>query len=263
MKVLGFHIVEKTERSGKVKLYAWRSVEGKQRWVYIGQDIGKAEDKITAWCRKHGLEALLEETLEEARGMTLDNLLETLEVLHDRVVVLEADNKELRQRIETLEAGSQHSPRSRKADREKAATLPEMEALKKLCNGHGREIAYKVGVSEATIRRYFQGKGSDESKSKIYPAILDNLYPDFVNRVKEVAQRLMDRDRTASATIWEIRQDLAEYPVGVFNSLLRKMEAEGIIYFNEHPNPGCLQGYERDGSIEDDKKGLLFRLVLR
>jgi hypothetical protein len=54
--VSGFRIVQKWVSSkGKryLKWYAVRQREGKQVWIYVGEDVGKAEEKIREWMASH------------------------------------------------------------------------------------------------------------------------------------------------------------------------------------------------------------------
>ncbi len=54
-KVLGFSIVQKTIQSGNkkyLKWYAYKQIDGKLKWVYIGDDISKAKEKISQWLEK-------------------------------------------------------------------------------------------------------------------------------------------------------------------------------------------------------------------
>jgi hypothetical protein len=54
-KMLGFALVQKsTSSKGKryQKWYAVKRVQGKQVWVYVGEDVSKAEEKIREWLEK-------------------------------------------------------------------------------------------------------------------------------------------------------------------------------------------------------------------
>jgi hypothetical protein len=54
--ISGFRIVQKWVSSkGKryLKWYAVRQQEGKQVWIYVGEDAGKAEEKIREWMARH------------------------------------------------------------------------------------------------------------------------------------------------------------------------------------------------------------------
>lgn len=55
-KVLGFSLVQKKIISGEKeyqKWYAYKQIEGKLRWIYIGNDKSKAKDKINQWLEKN------------------------------------------------------------------------------------------------------------------------------------------------------------------------------------------------------------------
>ena len=58
MKVLGITVTQKTDKVGDKKYRRWygiyRGVDGKAkaRWIYIGKDVTRAEEKIKAWLEK-------------------------------------------------------------------------------------------------------------------------------------------------------------------------------------------------------------------
>lgn len=97
-KIFGFHLVIKNNK-GKDTWYAWRSVEGKQRWVYIGGDASctveeiapRGMAKIKAWCEKHNLGELLRDT-----PYTIEDSLE------ERLRHLEEQGERQEKRIEEL-----------------------------------------------------------------------------------------------------------------------------------------------------------------
>jgi hypothetical protein len=54
-EVLGFRLVQKWVTAGGkryLKWYGLKQSEGRQVWVYVGEDVGKAEEKIMAWVEK-------------------------------------------------------------------------------------------------------------------------------------------------------------------------------------------------------------------
>jgi hypothetical protein len=55
-KMLGFALVQKsTSSKGRryQKWYAVKRIEGKQVWVYVGEDVSKAEEKIREWLKQN------------------------------------------------------------------------------------------------------------------------------------------------------------------------------------------------------------------
>ena len=55
-EVLGFRIVQKWVSSGGKRYLKWYGIQqrdGKQVWVYVGEDAGKAEEKIREWLKSH------------------------------------------------------------------------------------------------------------------------------------------------------------------------------------------------------------------
>ena len=59
MKVLGITVTQKTDKVGDKKYRRWygiyRGIDGKEkaRWIYIGKDVTRAEEKIKAWFEKN------------------------------------------------------------------------------------------------------------------------------------------------------------------------------------------------------------------
>lgn len=59
MKILGITVTQKTDKVGDKKYRRWygiyRGVDGKAkaRWIYIGKDVTRAEEKIKAWLEKN------------------------------------------------------------------------------------------------------------------------------------------------------------------------------------------------------------------
>lgn len=105
-KVYGFHVVEKRNK-GKLAWFAWRSIAGKMRWVYIGKDISLAAKKIEAWCLKYGLEKMLEETRVVERKDSIKSLEERVERLEMLVSRLSGGDKILGFRI-CQDSGGNH-----------------------------------------------------------------------------------------------------------------------------------------------------------
>lgn len=55
--VLGFSLIKaKVCPPSQDFWYGMRYFSGKPVCVYIGSDVEKAKEKITAWCQEHGLE---------------------------------------------------------------------------------------------------------------------------------------------------------------------------------------------------------------
>lgn len=57
-KVLGWTITQKTIGAKGLryqKYYGTRYINGKQKWVYIGDNPDRAEEKIRAWMQKNGM----------------------------------------------------------------------------------------------------------------------------------------------------------------------------------------------------------------
>jgi hypothetical protein len=55
-EVLGFRIMQKWVGSGGKRYLKWYGLqqrEGKQVWVYVGEEVGKAEEKIRQWLKNH------------------------------------------------------------------------------------------------------------------------------------------------------------------------------------------------------------------
>ena len=172
-RILGFPIHRKGDY-----LYAVKRIKGKMVWISIGDGL-QADEKIRAYCRKHGvnLEAICK--------------LEQTEDLITKVQRLETENKNLAKRVKELESNlALIEPRlsmlekslmtqSAKVKAKKVKPLqsspsPKVTANKteqEKCKGRYKEIEKLAGVTNSTICKYFKGKGSQATRTKIKAAI--------------------------------------------------------------------------------------------
>jgi len=124
-KILGFPLHYK-----KGKWYGVKFIDSKLRWVYIGDDIEKAEEKIKAWCEKHKIEipelrdkfrfsireknsgikeVFSEEKIRDKFRENLENLTKRVEVAEKKIeeqkeenLWLRTSNEELKKAVESL-----------------------------------------------------------------------------------------------------------------------------------------------------------------
>lgn len=157
-RVLGFSVYLKAG-----KWYAAKSIDGNLRWVYIGDDLEKAEEKVRVWCTKHGITIKTEGSIirEDVREI-LENGLKELKdfglVMESRLLALEKEQLALRGRLEQLEKEKGES--RIKSEPEKVDWESLRDSLKERAQkcGGNRALARVLGMSESVIRRFLKGE---------------------------------------------------------------------------------------------------------
>ena len=176
-RILGFPIHRKGDY-----LYAVKRIKGKMVWISIGDGL-QADEKIRAYCRKHGvnLEAICKLEQTEDLITTVQRLETENEALTKRVKELESNLALLEPRLTVLEQSQIQAPKAKARARARAKKEKPLQSSAKVstankteqekCKGRYKEIEKIAGVTNSTICKYFKGKGSKSTRAKIKAAI--------------------------------------------------------------------------------------------
>jgi regulator of replication initiation timing len=174
MKALGFSLYLKDG-----KWYAVKSIEGRLRWVYVGETLEKAEEKIRDWCTKNGI---VVKTETEVVGKDFSNIVEKLakeveelktagQVMENRVVTLETKNEELWKRLENIEKRKEESgnkARKEKMEERKNEKAEAKEVGKSIALGQLIQGFKVIEKTARGIRQYQAYKRNGGKQCYVY-----------------------------------------------------------------------------------------------
>ena len=174
MKVLGFSLYLKGG-----KWYAAKSIEGRLRWVYVGENLENAEEKIKAFCTKNGV-VLKTETevvgkdfsgIVEKLAKEVEELKTTGQAMESRLVAMEKENEELRKRLDSIEKRKAKSGNEAKKEKMEASGSEKTEAkeVSKFIALGQLILGFKVIEKTARgIKQYQAYKRNDGKQCYVY-----------------------------------------------------------------------------------------------